>query len=180
MHVWRRVRGLLGSVLTWGTVGAALGAAIFVLRFRPWSGTPIPAARLVSLSGTFLAGGAVWGAACGLAFGLAVWAIGRRREWAAISPRRFTFWGAVAGAAFPLLIYTPVVLWRGEFAAIPYFSMITGLSALTGAACARTVFAMVRRAPTAAFGQPGLRASIPDSFGEVAHEVVRRERREVR
>lgn len=167
MQVWRRVRGLLGSAATWGTVGALIGAAMYVARYRPWPLGAIHWDRALSLMGAFMGGGALWGSVCGLAFGVAVWSLGRRSSFQQVSARRFTLWGAVAGAAFPLLIYTPVVVMRGAFDAIPFFSMIAGISAVAGAACARTIFALARRAPEPRNVAPVLAASSPASMSTV-------------
>lgn len=120
MQVWRRVRGLLGSAATWGTVGALIGAALYVARFRPWPLSAIHWDRALSLLGAFMGGGALWGSVCGLAFG-----------------------------------------------AIPFFSMLAGMSAVAGAACARTIFALARRAPEPRNGAPVLAASSPASLSAV-------------
>ncbi|MDQ8165146.1 MAG: hypothetical protein P3A28_05240 [Gemmatimonadota bacterium] len=121
---------------------------MFTVRYQPWT---IPAARwerATTLLGMFLGAGALWGAACGLAFGIVLWAAARRLRFEQLSSRRFMLWGAAAGAAFPLLIYTPVVLTRGGFAAIPLYATLTAFSALLGAGFGRVVFAIASRAPT--------------------------------
>jgi hypothetical protein len=89
---------------------------------------------------------ALWGSASGLAFGMTVWRAERRRHFGQLSTRRIMLWGAVAGAAFPVLLYTPLVL-RGALNAIPFFSMLVGLSAVAGVACARATLAIAKRAP---------------------------------
>lgn len=148
MPRWRLARGLFGTALTWGAVGALIGAGMFVARYRPWPVSAMHGERFFRLLGAFLGGAALWGAVCGVAFGVAVWRLGRRGSLEQVSTRRVMLWGALAGAAFPLLIYTPIVL-RGAFGAIPFFATIAGVSAVAGAAVARAVFALARRAPAA-------------------------------
>ena len=134
MPRWRLARGLFGTALTWGAVGAFIGAAMFVARYRPWPVSAMHGERFFRLLGAFLGGGALWGAVCGVAFGVAVWRLGRRGSLEQVSTRRVMLWGALAGAAFPLLIYTPVVL-RGAFGAIPFFATIAGVSAVCWRSC---------------------------------------------
>ncbi|MEP6779606.1 MAG: hypothetical protein ABJC26_06920 [Gemmatimonadaceae bacterium] len=59
-----------------------------------------------------------------------------------------TMWGALGGAAFPLIIYGAAMLRNGS-ASLSLFGAITGVSALVGAAWARASFALVRRLPIA-------------------------------
>ena len=73
MQVWRRVRGLLGSAATWGTVGALIGAAMYVARYRPWLLDAIHWDRELSLLGAFMGGGALWGSVCGRRYGRWPW-----------------------------------------------------------------------------------------------------------
>ncbi|MCC6243426.1 MAG: hypothetical protein IT353_11330 [Gemmatimonadaceae bacterium] len=146
MQLWQRARGLLGSALTWGAVGAVVGTTVFVLRFQPWQ-SALSASRLLTRFAAFAGAGALWGAACGLAFGIVVVMMGRRRGMSSLSAATLTLWGAIGGAAFPLLLYTPVVLSRGAYGLIPLYGMLTGVSALLGALCGRAIFSLARRAP---------------------------------
>lgn len=150
---WRLLRGLLGAAITWGAVGAMIGATMFVVRDRPWHVQSIHWQRAFVLLSMFMGSGALWGSMCGLAFGIAVWNLGRRSQLQQISALRFTIWGAVAGAAFPVLLYTPVVLMRGAYSAVPLYSMLAGISAVLGAVCGRAIFALARRGSTLASGQ---------------------------
>jgi hypothetical protein len=159
MRIWQRLRGLLGTAITWGTVGATVGALMFAMRYRPWPIAAIHWGRFLTLFGLFVAAGALWGSASGLAFGLTVWHAERRRHFGQLSTRRIMVWGAVAGAAFPVLLYTPSVL-RGTFD-IPLFSILVGLSTLAGVACARATFAIAKRAPDRAEDLAELAASSP-------------------
>jgi hypothetical protein len=176
MQVWRRVRGLLGTALTWGAVGALIGASMFLVRYRPWSVSATHWDRALALMGGFIGGGALWGSVCGLAFGVAVVAHARRSSLHRMTARRFTVWGAVAGAAFPGLIYTPAVLMTGAFDAIPFFSMLTGASAIAGALCARAIFALACRAPGLRTGPGELAVSLPENIAEASFAIPERER----
>jgi len=150
-------------------VGALVGAAMVLTRLRWWPGRAVEWGRLFRVFGEFMGGGALWGSACGLAFGLVVWRLGRRsslRDWSA---RRVTAWGAVAGAAFPIVLYTPLVLARGAFSAIPLFTAIAGLSALAGAGCARALVAVARRAPD----PPEETASLPGTATAIGSRELR-------
>ena len=55
--------------------------------------------------------------------------------------------GAIAGAAFPLMIYVPAVLTRAIYGAIPFFGMLTAISALLGAGFGSLVLKAAKRAP---------------------------------
>jgi hypothetical protein len=93
-----------------------------------------------------------------------------------MSARRFTLWGAMAGAAFPVLLYTPEVIMRGTYESIPFFSMLAGLSALAGAVCGRIVFALATRTPKLQSAPGVLAASLPESVGDVSFATSARER----
>lgn len=134
---------------------------MFVARYRPWTLGAIHWGRTLTLLGAFLGGGALWGSVCGLAFGLVLWRAGRSRRFQQLSAPQLMLWGALGGAAFPVLLYTPVVLLRGAYGSIPFFGMLACISALVGAACGGAVFALAKRAPTsigdqAMFGAPPL------------------------
>jgi hypothetical protein len=147
MKTWQRIRGLLGTTITWGAVGALVGGVMFFARYQPWRVAPQFWARELQLTVMFLSGGALWGSACGFAFGAVIWATARHRTVAQLSSRQFLRWGAFAGAVFPLVLYTPIVVFRGAFGAVPLFGTLTVISALLGAGVGRVVFSLVKRAP---------------------------------
>ncbi|MCA9764297.1 MAG: hypothetical protein KC544_14350 [Gemmatimonadetes bacterium] len=159
MMLWQRIRGLIGTTLTWGVVGALIGALVFVVRSPPWTWGGSDLAHIARFLGMFSGAGALWGGACGLAFGLVVLALGRRQRFDQLSSRRFVLWGAVGGAAFPLVIYAPIILLRGAVEMIPLYGGLTIISAVLGAGFARLVLSAARRAPelpgdSAATGSP--------------------------
>ena len=176
MNGWRRVRGLAGAALTWGTVGALSGALLFVGRYRPWPVRAIHWDRFWWLFGAFTGTGALWGAVCGVAFGVVLWRLGRRWSLPELSTRRVTWWGAVAGAAFPVLVYTPAVLVRGIYGTIPLFATIVMISAVVGAGCARTLLALARRAPNPPDEMMRLGASSPDRLDATSFAITDREK----
>ena len=85
-----------------------------------------------------------------------------------------SLWGAMGGAAFPLLLYTPVVISRGAYGLIPFYGMLTGISALFGALCGRVIFSLAQRAPTSPVPPALLRESPLDI--DLEGLVDRRER----
>lgn len=172
MQLWTRVRGLLGSALTWGVVGAGVGTALFLVRFQPWQSS-MDWSRLLTRLAAFAGVGALWGSVCGLAFGVVIWSLGRRKGASTLSAAKLTLWGAIGGAAFPLLLYTPVVLSRGVYGLIPFYGMLTGVSALLGALCGRAIFSLAQRAPA----QPAPPARLGASPLELDRDV-RIDRRE--
>jgi hypothetical protein len=100
MKLWQRIRGLIGTTMIWGTVGAVVGAMMFVVGYHPWTWDSISWAWASRIFGAFVGGGALWGGACGLAFGMVLLAVARRQRFDELSSRRFLLSGAVAGAGF--------------------------------------------------------------------------------
>lgn len=145
MQLWPRIRGLLGSALIWSTVGASIGTAMFLVRFQPWRSSMNWSQLLIRFA-AFAGSGVLWGSVCGLAFGAVIWRVSTRRS-TPLSARQLTVWGAIGGAAFPLLLYTPLVISRGAYGSVPFYGMLTGISACIGALCGRAIFSLATRAP---------------------------------
>ncbi len=144
MSVLRRLRGLVGTALTWGGIGVIAGVVAFVAVYRPW---PLPAEylpRALQLFAKWELASFVWGVASGLSFGLVVLALERTSRWPQLSRARITAWGALAGGLFPALLSIRPLL---VGASTTYFGLIIGASALAGAAWARASFALARRVP---------------------------------
>ena len=173
MQLWARVRGLLGSAMIWGVVGAGVGTAMFLVRFQPWQRS-MEWSSLLTRFAAFAGAGVRWGSVCGLAFGIVIRSMGRRKGASALSASKLTLWGAMGGAAFPLLLYTPVVISRGAYGLIPFYGMLTGISALFGALCGRVIFSLAQRAPTSPVPPALLRESPLDI--DLEGLVDRRER----
>ena len=138
----RRIRGLVGTALTWGAMGAVVGVGAFVGVMRPW---PISAIRWEPFLTRFALWEGMsitWGLACGLAFALVFLALERSRGLQQLSPTRVTAWGALAGAVFPALLSVRPLLGG---ASVAYFGGIVLASALAGAIWARMSVALARR-----------------------------------
>ena len=144
MSVIRRVRGLVGTALTWGGIGALVGFGAFVAVFRPWPLSAASLPRAIQLFAKWEGAAFIWGVASGLAFGLIILALERTRRWAQLSPARISAWGALAGGLLPALLSVRPLLGG---ASATYFGLIIGASTLAGAAWARASFAMARRVP---------------------------------
>ncbi len=146
MSLMRRVRGLVGTALTWGGMGLVAGVAVFIGVYRPWPLTADMFPRAIQLFLKWEAASFVWGVASGLSFGLVVLGLERTRRWSQLSRARITAWGAVAGGLFPTLLSIRPIM---AGSSVTYFGLIIGASALAGAAWARASFAMARRVPDA-------------------------------
>jgi hypothetical protein len=144
MTIIRRVRGLVGTALTWGGVGALVGVGAFLAVFRPWPVNASTWVRTMELFVKWEGASVVWGVASGLAFGLVILMLERSRHWPQLSSARISAWGALAGGLFPALLSVGPLLGG---ASATYFGLIVGASTLAGAAWARASFAIARRAP---------------------------------
>ena len=140
----RRIRGLVGTALTWGAIGAVVGVGAFVVVSRPWPISAIRWERFLTQFARWEGASALWGIACGLAFSLVFLALERSRGLQQLSLNRVTAWGALAGAVFPALLSVRPLLGG---ASIAYFGGIVLASALAGAIWARLSVALARRAP---------------------------------
>jgi hypothetical protein len=142
MSLVRRVRGLVGTALIWGVMGAIAGVGVFIAVFRPWPLRAETLPRALTLFARWELGSTIWGIATGLTFGLVVLALERTRGWRDLSKARITAWGALAGALFPTLLSIRPIQ---SGSSVTYFGLIIGGSALAGALWARTSFALARR-----------------------------------
>jgi hypothetical protein len=147
----RRLRGLIGTTLTWGVLGAVLGLPVFVAVMRPWPLSAIRWERFLTLLAVWEGASVLWGLACGLCFAFALLAVERRQR-QQLTPTRVAAWGALAGAFFPAVITFGALFGGGD----PfYFGGIVAASALTGGIWARMSVALARRAPTLAGADDG-------------------------
>lgn len=144
MSLLRRLRGLIGTALTWGGIGAVVGVGAFIAVFRPWPLNADTLPRALQLFAKWEAASVVWGIATGLTFGLVILALERTSRWPDLSRARITAWGAIAGGLFPALLSIRPLL---AGASPVYFGLIIAGSALAGAAWARASFTLARRLP---------------------------------
>lgn len=147
----RRLRGVIGTTLTWGALGAVLGLPVYVAVMRPWPLGAIRWERFLTTLVTWEGAAVLWGLACGLSFAFALLAIERRRQ-RQLTPLRVATWGALAGGWFPAALTFGAIFAGGDPL---YFGGIVTASALTGAIWARTSIALARRAPMRANASDG-------------------------
>lgn len=145
-----------------------IGATMFLVRYEPWGANIVYWRRAIRLLGMFMGAAGLWGAACGLAFGLTVTTLARRTRLDQLSPRRFALWGALGGAAFPLAIYAPRILARWGTDSAVLFGGLTLGSALVGAGLASLVLRVARRAPAASHEPAALREPSPLEAADLA------------
>jgi len=116
MHIlFRRVRGVIGVALTWGTVWAAFGALLGLiygaLRPQDLDAGEGPA-RIAAILGTA-------GFVSGSGFALMLSLLERGRTVLDVSLARVALWGAAGGAVIPLLtsVADNQVFWTCPFGA---------------------------------------------------------------
>ena len=152
----RRIRGVIGTALTWGAGWAAVGLGVSGLRAVALRAAdvqvPIDLWRFVAL-GTLR--WAAFGLVAGTLFALALWYVGRRvGSLGALAPSRAAAWGLGAGVALPLCV---IALLATGGAAVPLVAMfpLVITSGVFGAGTAAGTVALARRgpAPLAAGGQ---------------------------
>jgi len=99
MKVWRRIRGLLGVGVTWGTlwggIGAAIGFVIGVVRPEVWVFTNPVAEWAIGMG--------LYGLVSGVGFGSLLSLGEGRKTLRDLSLRRVALWGVLGSAAVPLL-----------------------------------------------------------------------------
>ena len=146
--IWRRLRGLLGTLATWAGVGALLGLLIFAIRYDAWRLPTASAEQLrrwLRLLVSWELAASLWGALGGLTFSLAVWIGARTDDPRRLSPRRMAIWGALAGATLPAGLYIARLL-QGGSAYFPTLFIVGSLGAIAGAGVGAGVSWLLRRA----------------------------------
>lgn len=141
MRLLRRIRGIVGTALTWTAGWGVLGAvvsAVTILASGPWDGAPV--VGMISMGALFLA---TYGFIAGLVFSLVVLAGERRHTLHQLTLPRVTAWGGLGGvlmAAVPVATAGPSLL-TGVFLLV---------SGLLGAGSAAASLAVARRGLPAA------------------------------
>jgi hypothetical protein len=141
MSLSRRIRGLVGTALTWGGIGALIGLPAFIVVMRPWPLSDIRWQRFFDLLARWETVAFVWGAAGGLVFAIAFLALERSRRLSQLSLARVAVWGALAGGALPAILVGPGLTGSNP----AYYGAIIGAGALCGAIWARMSLAIARR-----------------------------------
>lgn len=148
MMIWRRLRGLLGTVATWAAVGALVGLFIFVIRFDAWRLPTASAEQLrrwLRLFARWELAASLWGAMGGITFSLAVWLGARGDDPHRLSLRRMAVWGALAGVTLPGGLVVLRLL-RGWSAYFPTLFIVGSLGAIAGAGAGAVAYWLLRRA----------------------------------
>lgn len=109
--IWRRVRGLIGTAITWAGAFALVGLGV-------GAGFWVTGQAIFDFSGAgwlwlWAQVGAVSGAISGAAFSLAVMAVERHGDFRIISPFRFGLLGAVAAGIVFAIMAAPESLTYG-------------------------------------------------------------------
>jgi hypothetical protein len=154
--MYRRLRGLLGTTLTWGVLGAIVGFPVYLslALMGPWPVNAIRWERELTKLAAWEGMSFLWGLACGLAFAVVLLLVERRQR-KQLAPTRVAAWGALAGGLFPAAVTFGALFGGGD----PfYFGGIVAASSLTGAIWARMSVAIARRAPTLRIGETELLA----------------------
>ena len=142
MRILLRVRGILFTMLAWGAVWALAGRAFYPAwhAWREWANL---GTACYSFFGGHPWGG--WGAASGLAFALLL--LGRERGGGvdALRMARFTAFGALGGAAIPLLNLGMSFTRHGSSTTDLDLALLIG--AVLGGGCAAGALAIARRGP---------------------------------
>lgn len=146
MSLARRIRGLVGTALTWGVIGALIGIPAFIVVMRPWPLSAVRWERFIRLFSMWEVAAFAWGAAGGLAFALAFIALERSRRLSQLSLTRVAVWGALAGAVLPAILVGRQLVGSNP----AYYGAIIAAGALGGAIWARIALAIARRAPAEA------------------------------
>jgi hypothetical protein len=114
MRLLRRIRGILGTALTWATGWAVAGAVWMGIVFLVEGFPPEAFAASMILGGVILLG--IYGFLAGVAFSLVVLAAERRRTFHQLTLRRVSAWGGLGTIlmfAVPVALSTPSVLVKG-------------------------------------------------------------------
>lgn len=143
MRLIRRLRGALGTGLTWaggwGVLGAIHGAVIGAI--KPWQWD------LYNPVTTTAFGYAIAGLVAGTGFGALLAVLDRRTTIAHLSRVRVAIWGAAGGALVPVVVH----LTRGLTSSAGWgdVALTASVTGLLGAASALATLKLARRTPDA-------------------------------
>lgn len=139
MKIWKRLRGALGTGLTWAAGWAVLGGihGFVIGALKPWQW------ELYNPVLTTAVGYAVGGLIAGTGFGAALAWIGRRESLQRISRFKVALCGAIGGAALPVIVH----LTRGLTSSAGWgdVALTASVTALLGAGSAVASLWIARR-----------------------------------
>jgi hypothetical protein len=178
MMTWaRRLRGAVGTGLTWAAGWAVAGIGIGASTLLPWH----PFGGFLKVMDAPLPAMAIPGFFAGLFFAGVVGVAGRRIRFRDLSTAQFIAWGAVGGALlvlFPFLLVA-IGLASTEGSAHSAGFVIAAIApvfvALSSASAAATLF-IARRAEDRATEEPGLERTAQLAGEPSAHEWQQTER----
>ena len=102
MNLTQRARGVMGTMSVWAAVFGVAGVAgslpLSLLGEMP----PFESGRFLRIAVEVFVRWGLGGAGMGFAFAAAILLAERKRTLIALSQRRFSFWGFVAGALVPM------------------------------------------------------------------------------
>ena len=137
MKKWlRRIRGAIGTGLTWAAGWSPIGAVIGLIAGSILGGAPLGAVVLRNVV-TF----AVLGFVGGASFSTVLWIAEGRRRFDELSLPRFTVWGALGGLLLGVLAIS-LELWGSGFSLLG--GIVAGASTLLGAGSAAGSLALAR------------------------------------
>ncbi len=140
-----RLRGILGTAITWAIVWLPVGLVVALFLTGPDCLYCNPNWRLY-----FVLFGALWGGVSGAAFAVVLMLTERRRTFADLTLARTAMWGAVGAAAVPGVLMIWGLLRYGTRSSLVtdvQFTAITlTICAALGAACAAATLRIARRA----------------------------------
>ena len=150
----RRIRGIVGTGLTWAVGWGALFAGAFA-----GLGTPIGSVLETATIGAFL------GAFSGVSFAVILSITEGRRTLRELSLRRVAIWGGIGGMAL-ILAVSPLALVRMIDAGIPLSAMLSfllplGISGILGAGFASGSVALAQREDVKAIGKEEMETLAP-------------------
>ena len=149
----RRLRGILGTALTWALVWLPLGFLVPLLRRPPSECLYCPP----DWFGRFLLLWVLWGAVSGAVFAVVLMIAERSRSLLDLSLLRTASWGAIGAIALPLLA-TIIDVNRSTYWSMnwQFIGLVLAVSAGLGAVCAAATLAMVRRGRASGSASGGL------------------------
>ncbi|MBX3132425.1 MAG: hypothetical protein KF689_03410 [Gemmatimonadaceae bacterium] len=173
MLIVQRLRGILSTALTWALPWAVVGGAT-VVAFDWLSRAPgFHTLTSGSFAWTLFLDGARFfalvGAVAGALFAGVVAVAERRRTFATLNTRRMVAWGALGGAALPLLVGIGAVLTGAPSMLRDLF--FAGLGASLGAGSAAVMLRIARRAMPRSEVAPSIENDDPVHLAEAALEV---------
>ena len=162
MNLMRRMRGVVGTMGVWAVVFGVVGVAGLIPLSLLGVLQPFQLGPFLRFAGNSFVRWGLGGATMGFAFATTILLGERRRTLDALSSRRFTAWGFLAGAIVPMGIAMVYELTGRSSIAINLRAgvIFAGICGATGAILAAATLRAARRAP-ASLDDENPRARVP-------------------